>query len=417
MKFGLLGIRSLCAELGNPHKSFTAVHVAGSNGKGSTAAMIAAILRSAGFKTGLYTSPHLLDYSERIRINGVPIRRREVIDSANELAPIVRKTGATFFETTTAIAFKHFADFAVDVAVVETGLGGRLDSTNIVYPAVTVITTISREHTDILGKTLSEIAYEKAGIIKTGVACVTGVRSATALQIIKEHCRRKRAPLVPLAMREAGLREMSVDGTRVDLSVNGEIYSDLKISLAGCFQVCNAGLSLLAIRELSRKASFEVTDEAVREGLARTQELTGLHSRLSVISRDPLIIADVAHNAEATQGLVKALHSIGITGISLVFGVMRDKNVRTMSRELLKIAKRVILVQPRTQRARSALELVQFFKQGGIEPIVAGPVSNGVDLVKELEGREGPILITGSHFVVAEALAHIRGRKYLTIDQ
>ncbi len=417
MKFGLRGIQELTASLGNPQKAFPAIHVAGSNGKGSTSSMIAAMLQSAGYKTGLYTSPHLLDYVERIRINGVPIEERAVVEKVNDVARTVRKSGATFFEATTAIAFRHFADQAVDVAVIETGLGGRLDSTNIVDPLLTIITTISREHTDLLGKTLSKIAYEKAGIIKAGTPCVTGVRSKTALEVIKERCRRKRAPLVVLKMGEGISRTASIDGTRLDLTVNDRAYPNLEISLSGSFQTRNAALAILSVRELARTSSFVIDENSMRTGLARTQELTGLHSRLSIIERDPLVISDVAHNPEGTLRLVEALQSLGMTGLTLVFGVMRDKNVNAMSRELLKVADRIILVEPRTHRARSAEELVSFFRQGKNQPIVAGTVANGIDLAKTAGGKEGKILITGSHFVVAEALAHLQGRKYLTIDQ
>lgn len=417
MKFGLRGIEQLAAALGNPQKRFPAIHVAGSNGKGSTSAMIAAILQSAGYKTGLYTSPHLLDYTERIRIDGVPIAPREVIESAKGLRRVVQRSGATFFETTTAIAFKHFAEHQVDVAVVETGLGGRLDSTNIVDPMVTVITTISREHTDVLGRTLSNIAFEKAGIIKRGVPCVTGVQSKTGLEVIRDRCRRLRAPIVVLDVVESGTGVSTIESSCIDLRVNGTEYRQLKVSLAGRFQIRNAALAALTVQELRRVSTLTLNDSHVRKGLGRIQELTGLNARLSILQRNPLIIADVAHNPEGTERLVESLRSVNMDGFTLVFGVMRDKNVKAMSRELLKVVDRIVLVEPRTDRARPASELVSFFRQRRRNPIVAGTVAEGIEAAKAVRGKQRRILITGSHFVVGEAVAHLQGRKYLTIGQ
>ena len=191
MKFGLQGIRTLLTSLDHPEKQFSSIHIAGTNGKGSTASMIAAIFTAAGYKTGLYTSPHLVSFNERIRINGKAISSQAVARLATAIHPEVKRNNCTFFEAVTAMAFKYFAESKVDIAVVETGLGGRLDATNILQPLVSVITTIGLEHTQILGASLEKIAFEKGGIIKKGVPCVTGVKSQKAVRVLSNICAKK----------------------------------------------------------------------------------------------------------------------------------------------------------------------------------------------------------------------------------
>lgn len=417
MKFGLRGIRTLSAELGNPHRAYPSIHIAGSNGKGSTAAMLAAILQSAGYKTGLYTSPHLIDYRERIRINGKLISQKDVVRITERLRPSIRRMGATFFEAATALAFKYFAEEEVDIAVIETGLGGRLDATNIISPLITVITTISHEHTKILGNTLSEIAFEKSGIIKSKVPCVTGVKSKTALEVIRSTCKRKRSPFIILEDPLIQEKERSIDRTVIDISVNGRKFDNLIISMAGSFQERNAALVILTAHQITNGKNFDISEGHLRRGLGNVQQLTGIHCRLSVIGKDPMIIADVAHNPESIKRQVEALRSLGIADVVLIFGAMKDKNVREMSKRLLPISRYVILVSPNTERSRPAVDLAKYFKSGEVDPIIAGSVPEGIRRAKEISKGARGILITGSHFVVGEALAYLQKRKYLTINQ
>lgn len=416
MKFGLRGSLALNAEFGNPYRVFPSIHIAGSNGKGSTAAMIAAILQSAGYRTGLYTSPHLIDFCERIRINGKMIGKRDLVRLTSEISGAVRRVGATFFEATTAIAFKYFAEQKVDIAVVETGLGGRLDATNIITPLLTIITTISLEHTQILGTHLSDVAYEKSGIIKSKVPCVTGVQSPTAFEVIRSTCKKKRSVLINLDVHHRE-RKKSLKGTHTDIIVNGITFRNIFISLPGLFQVRNAALAIVSTKTLSGNGDLKITDGNIRDGLGNIQTLTGIESRMSMIKSNPVVIADVAHNPEAIKHQIEALNDLRINDVVLVFGIMKDKDIRSVAKLIKPIASKVVLVSAKTDRSLSTKDMVSFFKRGSIDPIETKSVAEGIRKAEALAGKKGTVLITGSHFVVAEALAFLRRKKYLTINQ
>jgi dihydrofolate synthase/folylpolyglutamate synthase len=417
MKFGLRNIRALLRRLGNPEKTFRSVHIAGSNGKGSTAAMIAAVLSAAGYKTGLYTSPHLVSFRERIRINGRPIAPSDVVRLTGMLRREVSRRKVTFFETVTALAFKYFEERKIDIAVIETGLGGRLDATNVVRPELSVITNISREHTEILGNTLGKIAYEKAGIIKRGIPCITGVRSREALGVIRAVARKRKAPVLHSSRVRMRVRDRSIRGTSMDADVEGTSYVDLFLDLPGLHQIENARNALLGIQELQRNGVVRVSERSVRKGLAEVQVRTGLRSRLSVIWDRPRIITDVAHNPAGTVTLVRELRRLGIGKTVLVFGVMKDKQYRTMIAALSSIASFAVAVQPATGRAREAEELKREFEARHVPVVFTGSVPEGIAFARGKAGSRGTVLVTGSHFVVGEALAFLEGKKYLTINQ
>ncbi|MEK7669976.1 MAG: Mur ligase family protein, partial [Bacteroidota bacterium] len=237
MKFGLRGIRQLMKGLDHPHRKFQAIHVAGTNGKGSTACMLAAMFTAAGYKTGLYTSPHLLDFRERIRINGKQISEANVTRLVRRLKGDARRFRSTFFEVTTALAFQYFAEKKIDIAIVETGLGGRLDATNVVTPLVSAITGIGLEHTEILGKTIEKITLEKAGIIKRNVPCVSGVDMPNARRILLDVCKNRGSTLMDFGEMKWKLRSSTLDGMVVDLRLRDCSIENLKIDLAGSFQV------------------------------------------------------------------------------------------------------------------------------------------------------------------------------------
>ncbi|MEX0601779.1 MAG: Mur ligase family protein, partial [Bacteroidota bacterium] len=266
MKFGLAGIHRLLDGLDNPERRFPAVHIAGTNGKGSTASIIASILSAAGYRTGLYTSPHLVDFRERIRINGKPIPKRDVVRLAGMLRPAIRKHKSTFFESVTALAFRYFAEKNVDVAVVETGLGGRLDATNVVNPVLTVITSISREHTEFLGNTLTSIAREKAGIIKPGVPCVVGVLPRKAVVAIRRRCRDQSAPLIPVRKKSITLHSATMRGSRISVSFSHRQPLRLFLPLPGQFQIQNLAIVREAVLQL-RHQGFRISDRQIRTGV------------------------------------------------------------------------------------------------------------------------------------------------------
>jgi dihydrofolate synthase / folylpolyglutamate synthase len=416
MKFGLRGIRRLLRFLDHPERQFPSLHIAGTNGKGSTASMIASIFTSAGYKTGLYTSPHLIRFNERIRIDGKPISSSAV----TRLVGLLRSEGEnypyTFFETVTAIALKYFAESHVDIAVVETGLGGRLDATNVLHPLVSVITSIGLEHTHILGPNLEDIAFEKGGIIKRGVPCITGAKSRSAIQVLQKICKRQKTQLLRIYSSGIHLKKSSLKGIRADYRFGRTHLKDVFISLAGEHQALNALLALCAVRTVVRNGMFKIHEEDIRNGLGNIRKYSGLQARLSILQKKPLLLADVAHNPDAIRTLCKSLQRLYHKKIYIVFGLMQDKNAALIAAALHRVAKRIFTVQARTDRSRPAATLAGEFHRWGTPVEICTDVKSG--LMKSLQKKDStPILITGSHFVVGEALAFLKKEKYLTINQ
>ena len=416
MKFGLHGIRTLLTSLDHPEKHFASIHIAGTNGKGSTASMIAAIFTASGYKTGLYTSPHLVSFNERIRVNGKAISSRAVTQLATAIRPVVERNNCTFFEVATAIAFKYFAESKIDIAIVEVGLGGRLDATNILLPLVSVITSIGLEHTQILGANLEEIAFEKGGIIKKSIPCVTGVRSQKAVRAISKICAKKKSRLVQIHPGKIIIRQSSLDGLLADFYIMGKKVRNVRVSLAGEHQAMNALLALHAVKIATQRSSFIVDEKAIRKGLANIQRFSGIQARLSIVKRNPLILADVAHNPDAVRVLCTSLKQLHLGKIHIVFGLMQDKNYLTIISVFRQIAKSFFVVEAQTERSRCAAELAKEVRRVGLPVKEFHNVASGVS--SALRQHDGaPVLITGSHFVVGEAIAFLNDEKYLTINQ
>jgi dihydrofolate synthase/folylpolyglutamate synthase len=410
MKFGLEGISRLLKELKNPHRKFPSVHIAGTNGKGSTASMLAAILTAAGYKTGLYTSPHLVNFEERIRIGGNVIPRKAVARITSRLQASIKKYQPTFFEATTAIAFAYFAEQEVDIAVIETGLGGRLDSTNVLRPLVSVITNIGLEHTEILGDSIEKIAFEKGGIVKGGTPCVTGIADTRALRVLKRICRQNQAPLILGTRYRARVREANLSGTVVDFTLGKTTFRQLRISLAGQYQIGNLGVALTTVQTLKSISRFAIGEEAIRAGLSAIQQVSGLSGRLAVLRESPLIIADVAHNSDAMRNLCDTWKRLKKEKPIVVFGVVRDKDYSSMVHDLARIADQAIAVAARTSRSRPASDVAAAFQREKCRTRATLSVDEGIRLAIQLAGNDGTILVTGSHFVVGEAMAAL-GRK------
>lgn len=379
--------------------------------------MIASILSAAGYRTGLYTSPHLVSFQERIRIGGRPVTRMQVARLTDVLRPLVEKENATFFETVTAMAFKYFSDQKVDIAVVETGLGGRLDATNVLSPSASVITSISREHTEILGNLIRDIAYEKAGIIKGGTPCITGVNSQTALGVIHRTAGSRGAAVFHTRNVVARIRRADLSGSRVDFCIDGITYDRVNVSLPGIHQVANAKSALLTLHTLARKGELKIPVQAIRRGFAQVSRRSGLRSRLSVVHAKTRLILDVAHNPDAMNTLVGELKRFGVRKCVLVFGVMADKDFGPMIASLKPITSSAVVVEPSTPRARRASDMLKVFKRNHIPVFFAGPVPEGLAVAQARAGKERTVLITGSHFVVGEVLAVMEGKNYLTINQ
>jgi dihydrofolate synthase/folylpolyglutamate synthase len=411
MKLGLRNIKSLLRTVGNPQDKFPSIHIAGTNGKGSTTVMIASILQAAGYKVGVYTSPHLISFTERIKINGQEIGEERVASYVRLLRPSIDELEATFFEATTAIAFLYFADEDVDIAVIETGLGGRLDATNVLHPLLTVITNVALEHTEHLGNTIGSIAREKAGIIKDGVPCVIGPMANRARGVIEQVARSRKAPLLSAAeLAQYHLGRQSFEGSRVTLETHNALYNQLRIRLSGSFQAENARLAVLAVdclRGLGSKFSTIAADH-IRYGLRDVQEDVGLRGRLETVSRRPRIVIDVAHNADAADQLVGALENLALRNFIVVFGVLKDKNYSAMIQSLSRITTQLIAVAPRIDRALESATIAATARRFGIRALNSGSVKKGVASAIEKATPSDTILITGSHYVVGEALQALR---------
>lgn len=398
-KPGLDTARALSAAFGDPHLRYRAVHVGGTNGKGSTAHTLAAIFRSAGLRTGLYTSPHLLDFRERIRVDGEMISRDAVVDFVERYLamPDVKDLHPSFFELTMTMAFEWFALREVDIAVVEVGLGGRLDSTNIIMPELSVITNISKDHTAFLGDTLREIAVEKAGIIKPGVPVVVGEAEGDVLRVFEDAAARAGSPLVmavPVVAREMDGGWL-YEGCGMD---GGDVYGEL----GGEFQPRNAATVLAAVRTLGLP---QVTADAVRAGFAGVCGLTGLRGRLTTLCCAPYtLVCDTGHNPGAWQYLGAHLAGVKAPRKTVVVGFAADKDVDTILSMMPRDA-RYLFTKPSGNRGLDAAELARMAGRHGLRGETAETVADAVARVRS-EAVDGEyIFVGGSNFVVADLLA------------
>lgn len=389
MKLGLENMRTLLTSLGNPHMRLKCIHVAGTNGKGSVSATLASVLRSYGLNVGLYTSPHLVDYRERIRINGQMIPREAIERFVATIWDEVQALRATFFEVTTALAFEHFASQEVDIAVIETGLGGRLDATNVLEaPLATVITSIGLDHVQQLGGSLPEIAREKAGIFKPAVPAIVNVRD-DVFEIFEQRAAEVGCPLY-----------------RAQSYKLPDWALGLKPALSGEHQVENLRTALVTLDMLG----YLRDPQLVKLGVVDVQTQTGLRARLqsenlTVDGKSIALITDVAHNVDGIQAVVKHFQSLGVKPV-VVFGAMRDKAVDEGVMALASIARELILVQPRTARAASASELLNRCERLSISATFGGTVEQGMAKALHAVEHRGTVLLLGSHYIVGEYLAN-----------
>ena len=404
-RFDLGRMERLLALLGDPHRRYPSVHIAGTKGKGSTAAMIASILGTAGYRAGLYTSPHLHTYRERIRVNDRLISEEEVVALVEQLRPLVDQIeGITTFEITTALGFLYLAQQGVDVAVLEVGLGGRLDATNVVRPRVAIITSLSLDHTALLGETVAQIAREKAGIIKEGVPVVSAPQPPEALSVIEEVCRERGAPLTLVGRDWTWqAREASLEGQKFTVRGPRSEVRSLWIPLLGRHELINATVAVATIH-LLQEQGVVVPPEAVAEGLRRVR----WPGRLEILNRRPLLVVDGAHNADSARRLAEALGEyFAYRRLILVFGASADKDIVGMLRELMPRAGALILTQARHPRAADPKWLREQALACGANPpgevVVVTPVAAALERALALAGKDDLICFTGSLFVVAEA--------------
>lgn len=403
-KPGLDTARALSAAFGNPHKGLRCIHVAGTNGKGSTAHTLAAVLQSAGYRTGLYTSPHLADFRERIRVNGKMISREEVVDFTRRYRAMSDLPAPSFFELTTVMAFEHFRRMEVDVAVIETGLGGRLDTTNIIEPDLCVITNISLDHTALLGDTPELIAGEKAGIIKPGVPVVIGEAEGTVRRVFEDAAQRAGAPIrfVPDSMDRTSVSR-DASGTWV---FGTPQWGKVSYELTGDCQRHNGLTELAAIDELV-KAGYEIGAEHVREGMAHVCELTGLAGRWMVLGTNPLRVCDTGHNVGGWEYLSAQIATLPGT-CHIVLGFVNDKDVSSILGMISRIpSTRFYFVKASVDRALPADELAALAAEAGITGTVAGTVTEGYEKALACAGEGDSVFVGGSTFVVADLLAYL----------
>jgi dihydrofolate synthase/folylpolyglutamate synthase len=406
IKLGLETMKELTGRLGMPQTRYRALHIAGTNGKGSTAAMAAAVLQAAGYRVGLYTSPHLVEFRERIRVNGDMIEESQVALLTEQLKALCGEgLSPTFFEYTTAMAFQHFADSGVDVAVIEVGLGGRFDATNVVTPMASAVTTIAFDHQEYLGSTLASIAFEKAGIIKPRVPVVVGRLEDEAWRILEQVARERQAPLVRL---DDEFRTEGETPRRFSYRGPGMQYDGLNCALEGRHQLDNAACAL-ALLGAAAPQGIPVTEEAVRAGLG----LVDWAGRLEVIDRRPTILLDGAHNPAAATALADYLLRSDrfrlFRPVVLVLGMMRDKNHRGFVEPLRGLVDEVVLTQSDLPRTATAPELRA--STGGLfpHPYVVPSLTEAMALARQLATPDGLICVTGSLMLVGECKAWFHG--------
>lgn len=392
-KKDLTNTLALCETLGNPQRKFPAVHVAGTNGKGSTSHMLAAILQKAGYNTGLYTSPHLKDFTERIKVNGRAINQQFVVKFVNQTQHAIESIKPSFFEITVAMAFQYFAEQQVDIAIVETGLGGRLDSTNVITPVLSVITNISFDHKDLLGDSLPAIAFEKAGIIKAGVPVVISESQPEVSPVFVQRATELGAALI------FADEYFSFDDDRVHDKRTNETFS-LVPDLKGAYQKRNIPGVMAAVEQL-RACGFTISREAVISGIENTSTETGLKGRWQKLASAPLTICDVGHNEAGIKQVVQQIYQHQFDKLWMVVGFVKDKDL-TRVLQLLPRHAYYFFCQANIPRAMNASDLLKLAEESGLVGEAIPDVNDALTEARRRANVSDFIFIGGSTFVVAE---------------
>ena len=400
---GLQNIEILCEAVGNPQKSFKSVHIAGTNGKGSSSNMLAAVLQQAGYKTGLYTSPHLKDFTERIKINGEDIAQEYVVNFVEGNQELFAQIKPSFFEMTVALAFKYFADEQVDIAIIEVGLGGRLDSTNIIQPLISLITNISLDHQSLLGDDLASIAAEKAGIIKLNTPVVISKTQPEVKAIFQKKAAETASPII-FADQQYRVHALHQDYKKQYYLVeeNNQIrFQHLALDLKGDYQKYNLPGVLATLDYLKDLGFRKLNDESLINGLAYIQVLTGFKGRWQILNEHPLTICDTGHNVDGITQVVKQLQALPNQRIHFVFGAVRDKDINPIL-QLLPTLYTYYFCQAQIPRALPVDELLKLAGEAGLEGNSYPTVALAIEAAKTNAKDNEVIFIGGSTFVVAE---------------
>lgn len=403
-KEGLYNTYELDKHFGHPHRQFKTIHVAGTNGKGSCSHTIAAILQAAGYRVGLYTSPHLVDFRERIRVNGECISERYVVDFVEEERNFFEPLHPSFFELTTALAFKYFAEAKVDIAVIEVGLGGRLDCTNIITPILSVITNISLDHTQFLGDTLQKIAGEKAGIIKPNVPVVIGESNAETRPVFEAKAAENNAPIIFAEDTQEVLKaEHKLNGTMLYTTKS---YGNISGELAGEYQQKNTNTVLHVVKYL-KDVRIINNDDCVRAGFANVCEATGLMGRWQTIGKSPLVVCDTGHNVGGWQYLSSQIKSVECKALRIVFGMVDDKDIEHVMDMLPKNAV-YYFAQATTHRAIPVSVVGEKASVHGLHGTCYTSVDEAYEHALADADKDDFVFVGGSSYVVADLLTYLK---------
>jgi len=405
IKLGLKNIRALCALLGNPQNKYPTIHVAGTNGKGSTSAFLASICTEAGYQTGLYTSPHLVDFSERIRINGSRISSADIVRLLERIRNEIDRLHCTFFEATTAIAFQYFAEQAVDIAVIETGLGGRLDSTNLLEPLATIITSIGLEHSEYLGDSFASIAFEKAGIIKPNTPVFYTVQHDDAKRVIEARAAELGAPTRTIASPDT-VRIHDINAMTFECTVFGEL-TEFVSPLIGAFQARNALLAIRCVESLVEKERLNFSSYSLKDGISNVLAHSGLSARLQQVQSEPELVIDVAHNPAGVEAMLTSWLCLRRSEAThLVLGMLQSKNVREVLSILAKhVWASVTAVEAKSTDSFSPDAITRIGEDFQMQIRCATEIASGVrNILRHCRAGES-VLLFGSHYVVGEYLA------------
>jgi len=402
LKLNLDNTWALCRYLDMPQEKFPSVHIAGTNGKGSVSHLLASVFQEAGYTTGLYTSPHLKDFRERIKVNGKMIQPEQVVHIVKRLQPIIEEIEPSFFEVTVAMAFHQFAEEEVDIAIIETGLGGRLDSTNVITPILSIITNIGLDHVSILGNTHESIAREKAGIIKPGIPVIIGSTQETTRPVFLATAQHNESSILFAdQVVSSTITERLPDRITVALLGSNEEQSQVfQTPLSGAYQQENICTVVAACKQLVRDG-WKLTDTAMKKGMLHVIKNTGLHGRWEVIEKNPLIVLDVAHNKEAMEKVVAQINEFSFKHVYLIMGTSADKDVDGILK-LLPKSFTYGFTEAAIPRAMKKEQLLQKATAAGHTGKVFENVNKALDEFKRLAEPDDLIIVCGSIFVVGE---------------
>jgi dihydrofolate synthase / folylpolyglutamate synthase len=406
IKYDLKNIKVILKYLGNPEKKYKSIHVAGTNGKGSVASIINSVFSESGFETGLYTSPHIKDFRERILVNGNIIPENFVTEFTSRMFVLFEEIKPSFFEVTTAMAFEYFANQKVDYAVIEAGLGGRLDSTNVLKPVISIITGISIDHTEYLGNTIQSIACEKAGIIKKYIPCVIGHMDKVSYGVISKKCRAKKSKLLNSGkFWSVKIIKGSEDimGLTANQKIRCGLKLDLKFPIVGKYQIHNIKTALTSLYEISEIEKIVFTEKNIKAGFKKVIINSKFYGRFQKIESNPKIVIDVSHNVQGIKNIKENLKLIGYNRLFVIFGMMKDKEYEKCLKELEKLNAKIILTKPDYKRAEEPEILFKSVRQKE-KFFISENISAAYKYVLKSAGKKDLILVTGSFFLISDFL-------------